>query len=79
MSELSRLRWRCRRGIKEMDLILQYFLEHVYAGLSPQQQTLFEQILDETDLDIMDWITSRSEPENKDYEVLIHLFRQHKP
>lgn len=62
-----------------MDLILQYFLEHVYADLSPQQQTLFEQILDETDLDIMDWITRRSEPANTDYQSLIHLFRQHKP
>ncbi len=79
MSELSRLRWRCRRGIKEMDLILQRFLEQNYPALPPQQQSLFDQILDETDLDIMDWILDRSQPENPDYETLIRLFRQADP
>ena len=61
-----------------MDLILEYFLEQAYPTLSPQQQKLFAQILDETDLDIMDWIVGRAQPADKDYEVLIDLFRQHK-
>jgi antitoxin CptB len=79
MSELSRLRWRCRRGIKEMDLILQRFLEQSYPSLSPQQMVLFDQILDESDLDIMDWILGRSKPAYSEYEVLIDLFRQLDP
>jgi len=79
MSELSRIRWRCRRGIKEMDLILQRFLEQDYPTLAPQQIVLFDQILDETDLDILDWILGRSQPDNTEYEQLIHLFRQRKP
>ena len=79
MSELSRLRWRCRRGIKEMDLVLQQFLEQTYPNLSSQQQACFEHILDESDLDIMDWILGRSAPEHSDYDELIGLFRQHKP
>ncbi len=79
MTELSRLRWQCRRGIKEMDLILERFLEQCYPSLSPQQRIAFNQILDETDLDIMDWILDRSRPENKDYELIIHFFREVKP
>ena len=79
MSELSRLRWRCRRGIKEMDLILQGFLGQNYPTLSAQQKSLFDQILDETDLDILDWILGRSQPDNAEYEELIQLFRQLKP
>ncbi len=79
MSELSRLRWRCRRGIKEMDLILQGCLEQNYPTLSAQQKTLFDQILDETDLDILDWILGRAQPDNAEYEELIQLFRQLKP
>jgi antitoxin CptB len=79
MSEHSRLRWRCRRGIKEMDIVLQRFLENNYPALSPQLQAQFELILDESDLDIMDWILGRSSPENSNYDDLIQLFRQHKP
>jgi|APSaa5957512535_1039671.scaffolds.fasta_scaffold381513_2 antitoxin CptB len=79
MSELSRLRWRCRRGIKEMDIVLQQFLEQRYPKLSSQQQANFNHILDESDLDIMDWILGRSAPEHSDYDELIGLFRQHKP
>jgi len=62
-----------------MDLILERFLEQCYPSLSSQQRIAFEQILDETDLDIMDWIMARSIPENKDYDVLINLFRKVKP
>jgi antitoxin CptB len=79
MSELSRLRWRCRRGIKEMDIILQRFLEQDYSTLSLKEKALFDQILDETDLDILDWMLMRTQPANTNYEMLLALFRQHKP
>ncbi len=79
MSELSRLRWRCRRGIKEMDLIFEHFLEQQYAELSTAQKSLFSQILEENDLDIMDWILARKEPANAEYNALLEKFRKHKP
>ncbi|MFT7459654.1 MAG: antitoxin CptB [Planctomycetota bacterium] len=79
MSELSRLRWRCRRGIKEMDLILQYFLEHDYPTLSSEDKTVFDEILDETDLDILDWVLDRAEPDRTEYKTIIKLFRQRTP
>ena len=78
MSELSRLRWRCRRGIKEMDLVFQRFLEQEYAELSEQEKELFEQILDESDLDILDWILERQDVANTHYEGLVKKFRQFK-
>ncbi len=61
-----------------MDLILQDFLEHSFSSLSPREKMLFDKILDETDLDIMDWILGRTQPDNSEYEALIHLFRQAK-
>jgi antitoxin CptB len=79
MSELSRLRWRCRRGIKEMDIILQSFLDQTYPELSNNKKIIFENLLEETDLDILDWILQRSQPENKDYQSLITQFRELKP
>nr|WP_309544955.1 succinate dehydrogenase assembly factor 2 [Alkalilimnicola ehrlichii] len=37
MSELSRLRWRCRRGTKELDIMFERFLAVGYEGLSTEE------------------------------------------
>ena len=79
MSNQSRLEWRCRRGIKEMDLVCQRFLEHAYPDLPEEQKALFEEILDENDLDILEWILGRSKPARQEYESLILIFRELQP
>lgn len=79
MDQLSRLRWRCRRGIREMDLLLQGFLSAAYPALSPAGQRAFERLLDETDLDILDWVAGRSEPGDPDYRALVGQLRQLRP
>ena len=71
MGEQSRLLWRCRRGIKEMDLLFQQYLQQCYPGLSETERKQFEALLEETDLDIYDWILDRSQPDNKLYLPLI--------
>lgn len=40
-----RLRWRCRRGILELDLLLEAFLESSYSILSDKEKRVFETIL----------------------------------
>ncbi|MGI9229694.1 MAG: succinate dehydrogenase assembly factor 2 [Gammaproteobacteria bacterium] len=73
-SQLSRLRWRCRRGIKEMDLLLLRFLEQVLPGLDERQQEVFSQLLEEADLDIYAWITGRATPQQTAYlDIVSHL------
>ena len=42
---LNRLRWHCRRGMLELDLVLERFLEENYAGLTAQQRQEFEDLL----------------------------------
>ena len=79
MSTQSRLEWRCRRGMKEMDLVCQRFLAQHYPSLSAEQQALFSDLLDENDLDILDWILGRSEPRRPEYQGLIAIFRELKP
>lgn len=67
----SRLRWLCRRGTREMDLLLLRFLEQGYPHLNPGEKTLFGALLDETDPDLYAWLTGQSEPANPDYLPLI--------
>ena len=56
-TKIKRLRMRSmRRGIKEMDLILQAFAETHLNGISDQALELYDQLLLENDHDIYGWI-----------------------
>ncbi len=57
-SDMGRLRWRCRRGLKELDVLLLPFLETAYAGLSPALQSDFAALIAEEDVDLLDWLVN---------------------
>jgi antitoxin CptB len=43
--QLQLLRWRCRRGMKELDLLLERFLQDHYAQAPRERQRAFERLL----------------------------------
>ncbi len=59
-----RLRWRCRRGTREMDLMLERFLDA--AGeelrLDPQLRARFGRLLEHPDGALFGWLSGRGEP-----------------
>ncbi len=71
MSNQSRLLWRCRRGIREMDLLLEAFVSRIYPELDEDEKNRFESFLEETDPDILSWIMGRSEPDNPAYRIFV--------
>ena len=75
-AERSRLLWRCRRGIREMDIVLTEFLQQSYDTLPDDSKKAFVQLLDEPDLDILNWIMGKGEPENIALKNIILLVRQ---
>ncbi len=70
MSQRSRLLWRCRRGIREMDILLQDYLELYYDTSSADEQNTFEELLDEADLDILSWIMQKTPPDEKYISII---------
>ena len=54
-----RLRWACRRGMLELDVLLGNFLEEAFIKLSDNEQALFIQLLDEEDQDLFLWLTDK--------------------
>jgi len=76
MSKQSRLVWRCRRGTRELDTLLQSFLANEFDQLSEPQQRLFDRFLDEQDPDIYNWITGYEVPSNPDFLFLIERLQQ---
>ena len=45
MNQLARLRWQCRRGTKELDLLLQRYLETGYLLADDEEKALFVELL----------------------------------
>ncbi len=60
--ELNRLRWRCQRGMLELDHILRGFLECGYAEASLETRYTFEKLLEYEDADLFDLIMGRIAP-----------------
>ncbi|MCW5621517.1 MAG: succinate dehydrogenase assembly factor 2 [Burkholderiales bacterium] len=62
MRDLDRIRWHCRRGLLELDLVLARFLEQRLGELSEAERHAFERLLQCSDNDLWDIVTGRLEP-----------------
>ena len=74
-NELKQLRWRCRRGLLENDLVLERFLERYAAQLSAQDIAAFTKLLDYGDKALWDLVTRRREPRDPDLLGVVELLR----
>ncbi len=79
MALTKRMQWRCRRGIRELDLVFGRFLEEGFEGFSEDELDSFERLLDENDLDIYDWLMGRSTPPSADLAQWISRLQPFKP
>lgn len=57
--EVRRLSWRCRRGLLELDIVLQRFSEKHLRELNKQELLAFDSLLDLPDNEFLDVITSK--------------------
>ncbi len=67
---LERLRWRCRRGLLELDLVLLKFIEQ-YAALDMALRDEFDRLLDMPDTLLWDAICGRIPPLNQSQQALL--------
>lgn len=72
MSENGRLRWRSRRGMLELDIVLHKFIDERYSSLDAQDKLAFEALLAYPDNELWDIISGKSEPEEH-YNRIIAL------
>ncbi|MTW21125.1 succinate dehydrogenase assembly factor 2 [Allochromatium palmeri] len=70
-SDLQRLRWQCRRGMLELDHLLERFLDLGYAELSESERQDFIALLGEPDPHLSDWFMERSEPPEPRLRALV--------
>jgi antitoxin CptB len=60
--ELSKLRWRCRRGLLENDLLIEKFFNRYESTLTVSQAKGLSDLMDLSDNDLLDLLLKRKEP-----------------
>ncbi len=60
----ARLQWRCRRGMLELDLLLEPFVENVYDKLSEEEKQQFHALLDFQDQELLECLMLQKKPED---------------
>lgn len=69
---LERMRWRCRRGLLELDLVLERFVEH-YAELDDMQCKVFDELLNMPDTALWDIISGKTPVVQDDQRALLAI------
>ena len=70
-SEPRRLRWRCRRGMRELDQLLERYLDRRWAQAEPSERAAFERLLDCEDDQLWRWFLSRTIPEDAELDAVV--------
>ncbi len=76
---LSKLKWRCRRGLLENDLFIERFFQRHETTLTQRQGRALSQLMELADNDLLDLLLRRREPEGEldtaDVKEVIEMLR----
>ncbi len=75
MKELERARWRCRRGMLELDIVLLRFMNKHYAQLNEVELQQFEELLSLSDNELWDLIVGKKKDNNDKVKHVLHLLQ----
>jgi len=74
--ELKRVRWRCRRGMRELDQLFERHLEHYWPEDSDAQRGVFLRLLDCEDDKLWRWFMGYEQCPDGELAALIERIRQ---
>lgn len=77
--DLARLRWRCRRGMRELDVMLTRFLDRVWSTASPAERAAFVQLVELQDPELFGYLVGRTTPTEEPLRAVIATIRQLAP
>ena len=73
--DLKRLRWRARRGMKELDVLFARWLDAHGPSSTTVEREAFERLLAREDSDLWPWMLGRGEPEDPELRALVGQIR----
>ncbi|MBL0710550.1 MAG: succinate dehydrogenase assembly factor 2 [Colwellia sp.] len=69
----ARLKWACRRGMLELDVLFIPFVEEAYDDLTAKQQRTFERLLTEQDPDLFAWFLGHKTCEDNELNAMVQF------
>ena len=72
---LNRLKWKCRRGLLELDVVLERFLSRTATSLSDEELARLSELLETGDNDLWDIVIGRSDRFDARDRTLIERLR----
>ena len=69
--EINRTKWKCRRGLRELDLLFRRYSENNLESLSKEDFEMFNSILDLDDQPLYDFIFKNQSLDSPDKEKFI--------
>jgi len=76
-ADLSRLKWACRRGMLELDVLLGNFLNEAFSSLPIKDQEEFVLLLSENDQNLFMWLTGKEECPLDHLKEIIKKIKDH--
>lgn len=74
--EAGALKWRCRRGMLELDLMLQTFVDKQISKLSVAEREVFDRLLDYPDQLLLELFLKQTLSSDKEISQLVERIRQ---
>ena len=71
----SKLRWQCRRGVKELDVVLSEYLDNHYSQANAKEQQDFEDLLRLEDPLLLSCLMNEDDLDDKDQQILVEKLR----
>lgn len=71
-----RLRWACRRGMLELDVLFMPFVEEAYDTLSAPDKVTFERLLECQDPELFAWFMGHENCEDQELNAMVQFILQ---
>jgi len=75
-AELRRLRWRCRRGMRELDQLMLRYLDGRWPAADESERALFLQLMDTEDDKLWRWFMGYEQCPDAELAALVERIRQ---
>jgi len=73
--QIGKLRWRCRRGMKELDLLTLAYLDRHYPTAPAEEQQAFAELLELQDPLLMSYMVGRETPADATTAKVVGMMR----
>lgn len=77
LNNIPKLRWACRRGMLELDVLLGNFVNEAYGNLNDDDKFLFIELLNFTDPELFAWLLGSEKPNDPRIQKIVDMVRKH--